>query len=109
MNLTPFAATLVGGSGPVGSESQCEWMPRLVKTNLAPAGQPDLRDRTPSRFPHLRTLHAFVLECQYLSLQVVTHEIEFVPVIFFGGLNRHFCRRQSENQPSVAGVYRREP
>ena len=66
-------------------------MPRLVKTNLTSAGQPDLRDRTPSGLPHLRTPHAFLPESQYLSPQIVTHEIKFVPVILFGGVDCHFC------------------
>jgi hypothetical protein len=83
-------------------------MPRLIKTNLTSAGKPELRDRTPSGLPHLRTPHAFAAECQYVGPQVVTHEIEFVPIIFFGGVDRHFCGRQSENQPSVARVYKRK-
>jgi hypothetical protein len=44
-----------------------------------------------------------------MGSQVVTHEIEFVLVIFFGGVDRHFCGRQSENQPTVASVNRRKP
>jgi hypothetical protein len=44
-----------------------------------PAGKPDVGDRTPSGFLHLRTLDALLSECRYLGLQIVTHEIEFVP------------------------------
>ena len=83
---------------PVGGESQCEWMPWLIEPHLASARQLDLGDRTPSGFLHLRTPHAFVPECQYLCPQVVTHEIEFVPITFLGGVECHFCGRQSENR-----------
>jgi hypothetical protein len=62
-------------------------MLRLVETHFASAGKPDLGDRTPSCFLHLRTPDALLPECRYLGLQIVTHEIEFVPVILFGGMN----------------------
>src|SRR5262249_28991727 len=83
-------------------------MPRLVETHLASAGKPDLRDRTRSCSLHLRTPHALLPECRYLGLQIVTHEIEFVPVILFGGVNCQFRRRQGEDQPSVASVHGRK-
>src|SRR6266850_1117117 len=81
-------------------------MLRLVKTDFASAGKPDLDDRTPSGFLHVRTPHTFLPKCRNLGLQIGAHEIEFVPVILFGRMNRHFCRRQREDQPSVASVHR---
>jgi len=75
-------------------------MLRLVKTDFASAGKPDVGDRPPPCFLHCRTLDAFLPECRYLGLQIVTHEIEFVPVIPFIGMDRRLCRRQLENQPS---------
>src|SRR5437867_5358559 len=42
------------------------------------------------------------------TASIVTHEIEFVPVIVFGGMDCYFCRRQREDQPSVASVHGRK-
>jgi len=81
---------------------------RLIEAHLATAGEPDLGDRTPSCFLHRRTLDALLAERRDLALQIVTHEIQFVPLTFFGWMNRNFRRRQRENQPSVASVYGRK-
>jgi hypothetical protein len=78
---------------------------RLVETYFASARKPDTGDRPPSLLFHFRTLYALLLKSRYLGLQIVTHEIEFVPAIRFGGMNRHFRRRQREDQPSVTGVH----
>src|SRR3984885_14072180 len=80
-------------------------MLRLVETDDASARKPDLGDRTPSGLLHVRTPNPLLSERQDLGLQIVTHEIELVPVILFGGMNRRFCRRQREDQPSLAGVH----
>jgi predicted metallopeptidase len=48
---------------------------------------------------------ALLRQCRDLRLKIVTHEVEFVPTIFFGGMNCHLRRRQREDQPSVAGVH----
>src|SRR5215813_13050761 len=78
----------------------------LVETDLASAGKPNFSDRTPSGLLHLRTPDAFFPECRHLRPYIVTHEIEFVPVTVFGGMNCHFCRRQREDQPSMARFHR---
>src|SRR5579859_1521149 len=80
-------------------------MLRLVETNHASAWKPDLGGRTPSGFLHVRTPNALLSERPDLGLQVVTHEIELMPVMLFGGMNRRFCWRQREDQPSLAGVH----
>jgi len=72
------------------------------------AGEPDLGDRTPSGFLHVRTPRALLAERGHLGLQVVEHEIELVPNITLGRMNRRFPRRQGEDQPSVAGVHGRK-
>ena len=41
-SIGPLRDLKLVDSGPVGGESQCEWMPWLVETDLASAGQPDL-------------------------------------------------------------------
>src|SRR5437763_15411520 len=80
-------------------------MPRLIETHFASTGKPDLGDRTPSGLLYLRTPDALRIQRQYLGLEIVTHQIEFVPVTVLGRVDRHFCRRQREDQPSVAGVH----
>src|SRR5256712_13009618 len=45
------------------------------------------------------------LQCRYLGLQIVTHEIDFAPVVLLGRMNGQFCRRQREDQPSLARVH----
>src|SRR6266849_6821144 len=80
-------------------------MLRLVETDHASARKPDPGDRTPSGFLHVRTPDALLSEARYLGLQIVTHEVEFVPVILFGGMNRRLCRRQREDEPSLASVH----
>src|SRR5712692_9138989 len=80
-------------------------MLRLVETYFASAGKPDVGDRPPPCFLHFRTVNTFFAECRYLGLQIVTHEIEFVPAGLFGEMNRHFCGRQCEDQPFMAGVH----
>jgi hypothetical protein len=81
-------------------------MSRLVKTHFASAGKPDLHDQPPSGFLDIRTPHALLSEFRNLGLQIVTHEIEFRPVILLGGVNRRFRRRQRKDQPSMASVHR---
>jgi hypothetical protein len=39
------------------------------------------------------------------SVQVVAHEVDFVPGICFGGMECGFTWRQGEDQPPVACVY----
>src|ERR1700736_512932 len=81
-------------------------MLRLVEANFTSAGKTDLCDRAPSRFLQVRDADTLLSECGDLGLQVVTHEKEFVPLKRFGGMNGHFCRRQREDQPSMAGGHR---
>src|SRR5260370_10128323 len=80
-------------------------MLRLVETDFASARKPDHGDRAPSGFLHFRTTDTLRRECRDLGLQIVTHEIELVLVTLFGGMNRQFCRRQREDEPSVASVH----
>jgi len=79
-------------------------MPRLIETDFASAGKPDPGHRTPPCFFHWRTPDVLLSECRNLSVQIVTHEIEFVANIFLGGMNGQFRRRQCEDQPIVASV-----
>jgi hypothetical protein len=62
-------------------------------------GKADLCDRTPRGFLHVRHADTLLSQCDDLGLQVVAHEMEFVPFNLFGGMNGQFCRRQREDQP----------
>jgi len=77
----------------------------LVETQLTSAGKRNPGNRTPAFFLYFRTPDALCPERHYLGSQIVAHEIEFVPLFFFGRMNCHFSRRQSEDEPSVAGVH----
>src|SRR5579864_5166987 len=83
-------------------------MLRLVEPYFASAGKADFSDRAPSGFLHRRTFHALRRKRQYLGLQVVAHEIQFVPVALAIGMYRQFCWRQREDQPSMTRVHGRE-
>jgi hypothetical protein len=83
-------------------------MLRLVEADSTAAGQADLGDGSPTLFLNIRTRHAFFFERGHLGLEIVTHEIKFVPIIFFGGMECGLRGRQSKNQPSVPGINRSE-
>jgi hypothetical protein len=80
-------------------------MSRLVKTDFAASGKLDLDNGTPSGFLYVRTPDALLSEHRNFGLQIITHEIEFEPVVLLGGMHRHFRRRQREDEPSVARVH----
>src|SRR3954462_15344321 len=80
-------------------------MLRLVETHFASAWKPDLGDRTPSRFLHFRTSDALLPQRRHLRLQIVTHEIEFIPSMLLGRMNRQFRRRERDDQPSMASIH----
>jgi hypothetical protein len=81
-------------------------MLRLVETNLAAAGKPDPGQRSPPFFLHVRIPDALLLECRDVGLEIVAHEIKFMPVILFGRMNRDFCRWHCKDQPAAASVHR---
>jgi hypothetical protein len=76
----------------------------LIQADVASTGKPDARDRTPSFFVDFRTTDTLLRKFRHRRLQIVAHKIEFVAAVLFGWMNRHFGRRQREDQPSVAGV-----
>src|SRR5580693_8483471 len=83
-------------------------MLRLVKTDLATPGKLDPSDRAPSLPVNVGTPHAFPFQRRHLGLEIVTHKIEFVPIILAGILfwmKRGLRRRQGKNQPSLACIH----
>src|SRR5262249_5453115 len=84
-------------------------MLRLIKADLASAGKPHLRNRTPACFLNVRAFDALLREGSHLGFQLLAHEIEFVRTILFGRVKCGFSRRQREDQPAMARINELEP
>jgi hypothetical protein len=48
--------------------------------------------------------NALLPQCCNFSGNIVTHQVEFVMIVFFSGMNGRFGSRQREDQPAVAGI-----
>src|SRR5215469_11979096 len=92
-------------------------MLRLIKSELAAAGQLDGGPDSPSLLLDLRTTHVLGLEQLDLGGQVVAHEVEYrsqlamaavLPVGFIGRMDAGFPLGQLEDQPTASGVDGRE-
>src|SRR5713226_1123413 len=79
-------------------------MLRLIEANLAATGKPHLGNGTPPCFLNLGALNALLRKRSHLCFQAIAHEIEFMRTIFNGRVERSFSRRQSEDQPAMAGI-----
>src|SRR5258707_15454940 len=84
-------------------------MLRLIKPDLASTGKPHLRNGTPSCFLNLRACNARLREGSHLGFQAVAQEIEFVGTIHIGWVERGFCWRQGENQPTMTCIHGFKP
>src|SRR5438093_1344473 len=84
-------------------------MLRLIKADLASAGKPNLRNRTPSWFLNFRALDALLCEGSHFGFQIVAHEIEFVDIILIGRVECGFRWRQGEDQPAMTRIHGFEP
>jgi len=80
-------------------------MLRLIQADIAASGKPYLRDGTPSRFLDFRAFDALLCEGSYFGFQIVAHEIEFVGAASIGRVDCGFCRRQGEDQPTMARIH----
>src|SRR6266404_3856293 len=83
-------------------------MLRLIKPDLASTGKPHLRNRSPSRFLHLRARNALVRERSHLGFQAVANKIKFVETLL-GRVERDFRWRQREDQPTMPRIHGFEP
>jgi hypothetical protein len=77
---------------------------RLVKADLAPAGEEDFRKRAPSLLVNRRAWNIPLDQGSHLGLQVIAHEVELMRPILSGGVEGGFGWGQSEDQPAMAGV-----
>jgi hypothetical protein len=82
---------------------------RMKSANFAASGKLDLCDRAPPGFLDCRKGDAPCRQEHHLDFEIFTHEVEFRATVVLGRMKRGFCRRQSEDQPSVTGVDGREP
>jgi hypothetical protein len=83
---------------------ECRGMLRLVQAHFAASGKPDPGDRSPPFLVNGRTLDVLFRQTLPRGLEIFTQEVEFVAVVLSGGMERHFCGRQSEDEPSVTGI-----
>jgi hypothetical protein len=56
-----------------------------------------------------RALYALLRERRHFRFQAVAHEIEFVPIIFIGRVERGLSRGKGEDQPAMARIHGLEP
>jgi hypothetical protein len=77
----------------------------LIQTEFATSRQLDRSQHSPGWFLHFRACHAFRGEGYYLSIQIVTHQIELMLAIV-SRVECGFSGWQCENQPSMPGVDR---
>src|SRR5260370_7456053 len=82
---------------------------RLIKHDLGSTGKADLRNGTPSCLLSLRACNGRLREGSHLGFQAVAQEIEFVGTIHIGWVERGFCWRQSEDQPTMTCIHGFEP
>src|SRR6266511_4038081 len=93
-------------------------MSRLVKTDLASAGQSNARTDSPVSFHWRRAVHAFAFQRPEHSTQIITHQIEkasqygmfcmHLHKFAITRMNRQLGRRQRKYQPIVAEIDRGE-
>src|ERR1019366_3306311 len=76
----------------------------LVQADSAATGQRQLRQDSPAFLFYTAELHVVALQRLHGGLQVVAHEIQFVPVVFFIGMERRLGGWQRKNQPTVSGI-----
>src|SRR5919108_751675 len=110
----PMKATtiLAAGAGPSAASRELReraWVPGLVKTDLARAGDPELRDPAPALILDRRDeVDPLALELLDGPLDVMAHEEQGVmsgPAAPAGaGVDGDLARRQGEDQPAVAGI-----
>jgi len=76
----------------------------LVETDVPASGEGELGDGSPSCLLHIRTGDSLARQGGDLCRKIVTHEVEFVPTVVFGGMNGRFRRGQGEDEPAMPGI-----
>jgi hypothetical protein len=77
----------------------------LVDGDFAAAGEGEAGKFSPTLFTHIGDRHMFRFEVAQSRGKVVAHQEKFVPVIFFGIVERGLQRRHGEDQPTEASVH----
>jgi hypothetical protein len=77
----------------------------LVDGDFSAAGEGEAGKFSPTLFTHIGDRHVFRFEVAQSRGKVVAHQEKFVPVIFFGIVERGLQRRHGEDQPTEASVH----
>jgi hypothetical protein len=94
-------------------------MRRLIHSNLASAGKRDVGQCPPRGLLHIRATDIFLLQRGHHFFKIVAHQVKYgAEKIITGVLPREitvdrvnggFCRRNSENHPSMSNIHKRKP
>src|SRR5690242_13146427 len=79
---------------------------RLIQPDLSSARQADLSNRAPARLYHWRAGDTFGAQRLHLRLEIIAHQVEFVPAVGLGGMKGRLSRRERKDQPAAAGIHR---
>src|SRR6476660_9425712 len=77
----------------------------LIKSQLPTAGESNVRQLTPGRLVHLRTVNAFCVQGRHHSFEVFTHQVELVLIVFLAGMTGYFSGWERKDQPTMTGVH----
>jgi hypothetical protein len=83
-------------------------MPWLIDTDFATTGQCNMGEDAPALILDVMAGNVVFLHCGDEFPDVVAHEIEFVNIVFVGGVNSNFSGRQTEDEPAMADIDVRE-
>src|SRR5690349_131513 len=75
-------------------------MLRLIQTEPPSARQLYCGQNAPGGLLHIRALNALGIESRDRLLEVLTHQIQLVPIVFIARMRSDFSRWQSKDQPS---------
>src|SRR5579859_5494659 len=82
-------------------------MPRFVDAELAPTGECEARDQSPSCISDRTAANLSLFHRGNEGFDVIAHQVQLVNAVL-AGMNGHFGGRQSEDEPALPGVDARE-
>src|SRR5262249_50039504 len=77
----------------------------LVDANLAPAWQLHFCDAAPPFFVDRAACDVFLFQFFQHRRQIVTHKVEFMPVVLVRGMEGSFRSRHGKDQPAASRVH----
>lgn len=79
-------------------------MQRLIDADLAPAGERHPREEPPALGDDREALDSALLHRADEGGDILDHEVQLLDIVAASGMHRDLRGRQSEDQPTVAGV-----